>query len=125
QVEHDVIDQAEQDIREELRSVRNQVAHGLPVTRRWTVLGDRGRGAPQRRDAVSYLWEIGRGDETRVIEVFISGTAMASANEHLPREVAQAKETNGRSVVVTFLALDDPPETPSVTTAGISDTLPD
>jgi hypothetical protein len=39
--------------------------------------------------------------------------------------VAQAKETNGRSIVVTLLALEDPPEQVSVTTAGISDALPD
>jgi len=78
-----------------------------------------------RRDAVAYLYEIRRGDETRRIQVFISGTVMASANQHLPPEVARAKETNGRSVVATLLALEDPPEQPSVTTAGISHTLPD
>jgi hypothetical protein len=50
---------------------------------------------------------------------------MASANEHLPPEVARAKETNGRSVVASLLGLDEPPEEPSVTTAGISHTLPD
>jgi hypothetical protein len=50
---------------------------------------------------------------------------MASENAYLPREVAQAKETNGRSVVSTLLALDDPAEQVSVTTAGISLTLPD
>jgi hypothetical protein len=44
---------------------------------------------------------------------------------HLPREVAQAKETDGRSAVVTLLALDDPPEEVMVTTAGISLSLPD
>jgi len=121
----ELINQAEQDIREELHSVRTQVAQGLPVTRRWTILRDLGRGAPQRRDAISYLWEIGRGDETRLIEVFISGTAMAVPNEHLPPEVAEAKETNGRSVVATLLAMDDPPEEPTVTTAGISHALPD
>jgi hypothetical protein len=49
----------------------------------------------------------------------------ASDNQHLPREVAQAKETNGRSIVVTLLAFENPPEQVSVTTAGISDALPD
>ena len=50
---------------------------------------------------------------------------MVSADEHLPREVAQAKATNGRSVVGTLVALDDPPGEVMVSTAGVSLTLPD
>jgi hypothetical protein len=46
-------------------------------------------------------------------------------NDHLPSDVARAKETNGRSVVATLLALDDPPSQVMATTAGISLTLPD
>jgi hypothetical protein len=118
-------DIAEQELREELRSVRTQVAQGLPVTRRWMILDDLGPGPPQPRDAVSFLYRIGRDDEARMIEVYISHTVMESSNEHLPREVGRAKETCGRSVVVSLLGLEDPPETPSVTTAGISHTLPD
>lgn len=118
-------DIAEQELRDELRSVRTQVAQGLPVLRRWKILDDLGPGPPQPRDAVSYLYRIGRDEETRLIEVYISNTVIASSNEHLPREVARAKETCGRSVVATLLGRDDPPETPSVTTAGVSDTLPD
>ena len=76
-------------------------------------------------DAVSYLWPIRRGDEDRLIQVYISRTALMSEELHLPREVAQAKETDGRSAVVTLLALDDPPEEVMVTTAGISLSLPD
>ena len=114
---------AERNIREEMRSVRAQVAQGLPVTQRWTIVADTGEKIPVRRDAVSYLWSIRRGDEERRIQVFISRTALML--EDLPREVAQAKETNGRSVVVTLLALDDPPEEVMVTTAGISLTLAD
>jgi hypothetical protein len=41
----ELLEEAEVDIREELRSVRTQVAQGLPVTRRWTIRADRGRGA--------------------------------------------------------------------------------
>jgi hypothetical protein len=118
------LDDAERDIREELRSVRTQVAQGLPVTRRWTIAEDLGRVSAGRRDAISHLWEISRGDESGSIQVFISGTAMAANNETLPHEVAQAKDTNGRSVVATLLAMDDPPGQVSVTTAGISLTLP-
>jgi TIR domain len=121
----DLLAERERDVRDELRSVRTQVAQGLPVTRRWTIEADLGKVSAGRRDAVSYLWQIKRGEETRLVQVFISSTAIASENEFLPHEVAQAKETNGRSVVVTLLTLDDPPEQPSVTTAGISDTLPD
>lgn len=116
---------AEPDLREELRSVRTQVAQGLEVTRRWTIDADLGSADPGNRDAVSHLWQISRGDETRRIQVFVSGTAMASQNDGLPSEVAQAKETNGRSVVATLLALDDPPRQVMVSTAGISLTLPD
>jgi hypothetical protein len=105
--------------------VRTQVAQGLPVTRRWTIVADSGEKVPVRRDAVSYLWPSRRGDEDRLIQVYISRTALMSEELHLPREVAQAKETDGRSAVVTLLALDDPPEEVMVTTAGISLSLPD
>jgi hypothetical protein len=118
-------DTVEPDLREELRSVRTQVAQGLPVTRRWVIDGYRGT-VPVRRDATAHLWRVSRGgDESRPIQVYISGTAEASADQYLPQEVAQAKATNGRSVVVTLLALDDPPREVSVTTAGISLTMPD
>jgi len=114
----------EHDLRDELRSVRTQVAQGLPVTQRWTIdeyLGEVGAGD---RDAFSFLWQIRRDETTERIQVFISRTAFSSSNEHLPREVAEAKETNGRSVVATLLAIDDPPRQVSVTTAGISLTMP-
>lgn len=115
----------EPDIREEMRSVRTQVAQGLPVTRRWIIETDHGEVSAGSRDAVAYLWEVRRGDETRRIQVFISGTAMAVENAFLPREVAEAKESHGRSVVITLVALDDPPDKVLATTAGISLTLPD
>jgi hypothetical protein len=117
--------EVERDLSEEMRSVRTQVAQGLPVTGRWTIDANFGQVDPGSRDAVAYLWQIRRGDETRRIQVFISGTAMAVLNESLPREVADAKETHGRNVVVTLLALDDPPDKVMATTAGIRLTLPD
>jgi len=116
---------ADPDIRAELQSVRAQVAQGLEVTHRWTIDADMGQMNAGRRDAVSYLWQIRRGDDTRRIQVFISGTAMDSGNDGLPQEVAQAKDTHGRSVVATLIALDEPPEQVMVTTAGVSLTLPD
>jgi hypothetical protein len=117
--------EVERDVREEMRSVRTQVAQGLPVTQRWTIGADLGPVSAGRRDATSFLWEIARRGETRRIQVYISGTAMRVDNEHLPREVVHAKETNGRSVVATLLALDDPPAEVVATTAGISFSLPD
>src|SRR3954451_6739421 len=90
-------------------SVRTQLAQGLRVTQRWLIEADLGPVGAGRRDAVSFLWQLRRAEETRRVQIYISGIASASANEHLPREVAQAKETNGRSVASTLLALDDPP----------------
>jgi hypothetical protein len=65
-----------------------------------------------------------RGEERKPVTVFISGTAMASSNEHLP-DVAAAKNTRGRSVLSQVVGLDDPPTQVSVTTAGIRFGLPD
>lgn len=114
----------EADIFEELRSVRTQLAQGLPVTRRWFI--DMYIGVvPTQRDATAFLWQIKRGDETRSVHVYVSRTAMASADEYLPREVVDAKATAGRAVVVTLLALDDPPEEVMVSTAGVTLTLSD
>jgi hypothetical protein len=117
-------DALEPDIREELRSVRTQLAQGLPVTRRWVIESELGT-VSVRRDALAYLWQVRRDDQLRGIVVYISRTAVASDDAHLPREVAQAKATKGRSVVTTLLARDEPPEEVSVTTAGISLTMPD
>jgi TIR domain len=116
---------AEPDVREELRSVRAQIAQGLPLTRRWMVMQGFGQVSAGNRDAVAYLWGIERGQETRRITVFISGTAMESRDEGLPQEVVAAKNTHGRSVLATLVPLDDPPSQVMVTTAGISLTLPD
>jgi hypothetical protein len=72
------------------------------------------------RDATAYLWSIQRGEERRPVTVFISRTAMASANEHLPEEVAAAKNTSGRSVLSQVVGLDEPPSQVGVSTAGVS-----
>jgi hypothetical protein len=61
------------------------------------------------------------------VHIYISGTAMAVADEHehLLREVVQAKATNARSVVISLIALDEPPQEVTVTTAGVSLSMPD
>ena len=107
----------EADFRAELLSVRTQVAQGLPVTRRWTVDDYLGT-MPNRRDAVLHLWQIRRGDETERVEVFITGSAIAST-EGLPAEVVEAKMTDGRSVITSLLTLDEPPPSVMVSTAGV------
>ncbi len=117
-------DDTERDVSAELRAVRTQVAQGLPVTQRWTIFENHGKVRSGDRDADAFLWEIRRGDETRDVQIYISRTAMASSNEGLPWEVAQAKLTDGQSVVATLLGVDDPPREVSVTTAGISMTMP-
>jgi hypothetical protein len=115
---------AEPELQEELRAARTRLAEGLPLTSRWLIETSMGMADAGRRDAVSYLWRIRRGEDTKRIQVFISGTAMESANEYLPQEVAQAKETSGRSVVANLVGLDDPPEQVMVSTAGVSLTMP-
>jgi hypothetical protein len=123
--EADDVAEAERGIREELLAVRTRVAQGLPVTRRWLVVADYGKISAGRRDAVAYLWGIRRGEETRRIAVYISGTAMDSDDRGLPPEVVAAKKTRGRSVLSGLVGLDDPPPDVMATTAGISLTLPD
>ena len=112
-------------MRDELRSVRTRIAQGLPVVGRWLAVSDDGRVDAGNRDATAYLWGIQRGQETRRITVFVSRTAMESADEGLPQVVVAAKSTHGRSVLSTLVSLDDPPPQVMVTTAGISLTLPD
>lgn len=116
------IEVAEKDVREELESVRAQVAQGLPVPRRWIIDGGLRNSVtrPDGRDGDLFVWQIRRGDEIRKICVFVSGTAMAVANDHLPREVVTAKETEGRSVVAMLASLEDPPKEVMVSTAGVS-----
>ena len=92
---------------------------------RWLVVGSDGEVSAAGRDATAYLWWLQRGEERKPVTVFISGTAMASSNEHLPGEVAAAKNTGGRSVLSQVVGLDDPPTQVSVTTAGIRFGLPD
>ncbi len=120
----DDVDDLEREIREELLAVRTRVAQGLPVKRRWLVTTDHGQVSAGRRHAVAYLWGIQRGDETRLVTVYISGTAMAF-DQGPPPEVVAAKNTRGRSVLSSLVGLDDPPSEVMATTAGISLTLPD
>jgi hypothetical protein len=93
--------EVERDMRAELIAVRTRIAQGLPVVGRWLVVGSEGEVPAAGRDATAYLWWLQRGEERKPVTVFISGTAMASSNEHLPDEVAAAKNTRGRMAVAS------------------------
>jgi len=103
--------------------------------------------AEQRRDAQAFmdvykhkLQEIDTEGRRRIQQEIAKGRQIAleiqqqasrraddmmdKAEKSIKQEVAQAKETEGRSVVVTFLGVDDPPRQVSVTTAGVSTTMP-
>ena len=110
----------EVDLREELRSVRKQLELGLPVTRRWRIAADHGAVNAGGRDAEAYLWQVAREGETRRITVYIAGTVVASGNEYLPAQVAEAKRTHGRGAILGLLPLDEPPSEVLVTTAGVA-----
>jgi hypothetical protein len=115
----------ERDIRAELLAVRTRLAQGLAVVGRWFVVRDLGQVSAGNRDAVAYLWEIQRGEESRRIVVYISGAAVESDDRGLLQEVVAAKNTHGRSALSSLVGLDDPPTEVMVSTAGISHTLPD
>lgn len=122
--EHGNFERGEDDLFDELHSVRRQVDQGLDVTGRWMLSGDLGSFAVNR-DGNARLWEIRRGDETRRIQFFISGTVLSTDDEHLPPEVAEAKISEGRSAVMSVLAMENPPENVVALSTGISFTLPD
>ena len=62
-------------------------------------------------DAVIWEWSLRDPDsqDDATTLVFLSGTAMAVADDHLPNVVASAKQTRGRSVVERFLHWSVPP----------------
>jgi hypothetical protein len=120
-----VFDLVHDHLQDEMNTARTQLAQGLPVPRRWFVDEALGEVDPGGRDAVAYLWQIRRGEETKRIVVYISGTAMASDNAGLPEEVRRAKASNGGSVAATLAAMDDPATEVLMTTAGLRLTLPE
>ena len=84
----------------------------------WEIVGKLGPHARSGYDASGWLWEIERGDEAKRVLVEVTGTAHATAKEWLPRETAEAIETEGESEVSKILALDDPPRVISCGTMG-------
>ena len=92
---------------------------------RWVIDDYLGTIDPGNRDASAHLWGLRRGEQTFRIAVYISGTAMEVDNKALPPDVAQAKWTNGKSVVTNVLSLDEPPIEVMVSTDGVRFSLPD
>lgn len=87
----------------------------------WTI-ADGPLNAPwSGRDAVGWGWilENERGDR-QAVTVWVSGTAMAIADEYLPPETAAARETQGRSEVERLLADAALPREVMLHTAGRS-----
>jgi hypothetical protein len=75
----------------------------------WSIEGHAHAVASQGRDGTGYAWRLRRGDETRSVVVWISGSVMASSPAGLPPEVAEARRTKGRSALATHLRGDEPP----------------
>lgn len=80
-----------------------------PSALRWAIEGQATAVPSSGRDARGFAWTLRRGDEARTIVVWVSRSAMASADSGLPPEVVQAKRTEGRSVLGDLLGLEDPP----------------
>lgn len=72
------------------------------------------------KDAVAWVWEIyaDEASESRRVLVEVSGIAVAIADEFLPSETAEAKNTKGRSEVEKVLGEVDPPRRITLGTTG-------
>ena len=116
--------EVEDDLREEIRAARTQLQQGLPLSRRWTLAGAGEQGRAPNRFAMIHAWTIEREGERRSVYVYITDDVMAATRD-LPREVAEARATNGRAAARTVLSVDDPPPEILVATYGIRWTLPE
>lgn len=85
----------------------------------WAIEGRATTVPSSGRDADGFAWTLRRGDESRRIVVWISRSAVASRDPGLPREVVQAKQTKGRSVLGALLSQDSPPVEVLVSTYGV------
>jgi hypothetical protein len=117
------VEQVEPDVREEIKAARAQLSQGLPLARRWLVVRRREPYKPERRLALVHPWEIRRDHELRVVSVYFSEEVL-EAQQGLPPDVAEARDTQGRSTVRATLSADEPPDLLSVTTYGIATHLP-
>jgi hypothetical protein len=73
----------------------------------WEVTDSREIAPPGGADATVWSWTLKKGDQTRTVEVFVSGTAMSSST--VPAVVEDARETRGGSAVADVLEWEQPP----------------
>jgi len=64
----------------------------------------------QGLDGSAFVFRLESGNTVRSTLFTISGTALAMADEGLPQAVAEARVTDGRSVIEHTLAWPEPPE---------------
>ena len=112
--------EVEPQVREELRSVMSQLDRRLPITPRWIIESGPSAFGAHTRDAVAFEFQLRRERERRSMVVFISRTAVASSDSALPTDVVEAKRTEGQSVAIGLLGLDEPPSEVEVSSVGIS-----
>jgi hypothetical protein len=82
----------------------------------WTII--EGVELPSDRDGALFEWRYNVGSEQRSIFVHISGTALAVDRETLPRHVADAVTTHGRSAVEDALSRRQTPSRIQVASNG-------
>lgn len=68
----------------------------------WTII--EGLERPSHRDSALFQWRYRLGSDERSMFVHISGTAMAVDKQTLPKAVADAVTTKGRSAVEDALS---------------------
>jgi hypothetical protein len=90
-----------------------------PSARPWTIEGGATIVPPDGRDASGFAWKLRRGDEARRIVVWVSGSAMASNDDALSPDIAEAKHTEGRSVLESLVSQLNPPAEVLVSTHGV------
>ena len=75
-------------------------------------------------DGVTHVITIKRDEETRKVRVWVTGSAQASDPRRLPRDVAEALRTSGRSTLRGELGKSDPPAHVIVSTASVEYRVP-
>jgi hypothetical protein len=78
----------------------------------WTIKGGPVEGGIERRAGRTWAWQIERGDEVRVVSVFITKDARRDAeiaSRGVSRAVREAARSRGRRAVERYLDEDEPP----------------
>ena len=87
----------------------------------WGVSAEPSAIGPRHdQEGPAWKWLLHRGKTVRVVEVRIAPGAIASPSEALPRDVARARESLGRSVVESLRWAHDPPAVVTCHPTGLS-----